>query len=107
MMRAPCLFRTQAKALAVNEGHLQGELDGAVLALQERAALLDALNAKLTSVGETLDSFEHELQARRGPTWGLSSADIQTKLGQDTQWRCVIFVTKQRGRLEWYRQRAL
>ncbi len=55
----------QAKALAVNESNLQGELDGAVLALQERAALLDALNAKLTSVAETLDAFEHELQARR------------------------------------------
>ena len=54
----------QAKALAVNESNLQGELDGAVLALQERAALLDALNAKLTSVGDTLDAFEHELQAR-------------------------------------------
>jgi len=46
----------------VNESNLQGELDGAVLALQERAALLDALNAKLTSVAETLDAFEHELQ---------------------------------------------
>ena len=54
----------QAKALAVNESNLQGELDGAVLALQERAALLDALNAKLTSVADTLDAFEHELQAR-------------------------------------------
>ena len=48
----------------MNEANLQGELDGAVLALQERAALLDALNAKLTSVGDTLDAFEHELQAR-------------------------------------------
>ena len=53
----------------MNEANLQGELDGAVLALQERAALLDALNAKLTSIGDTLDTFEHELQARHAGTW--------------------------------------
>ena len=51
----------------MNEANLQGELDGAVLALQERAALLDALNAKLASVADTLDAFEHELQARAPP----------------------------------------
>ena len=47
---------------------LQGERDGAVEALQERAATLDALNGKLTSVGDALANFEHELAVR--PPWG-------------------------------------
>ncbi len=68
----------QAKALAVNESNLQGELDGAVLALQERAALLDALNAKLTSVGDTLDTFEHELQARPAPAHRRAALTLES-----------------------------